>query len=49
MIVIIFFFHKACDWVATEIVLTRSLDDRVQVIEKFIRIAQVNTERTHIL
>ncbi|RIA87036.1 hypothetical protein C1645_778254 [Glomus cerebriforme] len=33
-------FNLACDWVATEIVLTRSLDDRVQVIEKFIRIAQ---------
>ncbi|CAG8552004.1 7824_t:CDS:10 [Rhizophagus irregularis] len=32
--------ENACDWVATEIVLTRSLDDRVQVIEKFIRIAQ---------
>ena len=41
IIIYIIFLNKACDWVATEIVLTRSLDDRVQVIEKFIRIAQV--------
>ncbi|CAG8499118.1 4477_t:CDS:10 [Acaulospora morrowiae] len=30
----------ACDWVSTEIVLTRDLNDRVRVIEKFIHIAQ---------
>ncbi|CAG8469888.1 10661_t:CDS:2, partial [Diversispora eburnea] len=30
----------ACDWVATEIVLTRDLEERALVIEKFIRIAQ---------
>ena len=35
------YLNKACDWVATEIVLTSSLYDRVQVIEKFIRVAQV--------
>ncbi|CAG8483477.1 3669_t:CDS:10 [Funneliformis caledonium] len=33
-------FNLSCDWVATEIVLTRSMEDRIRVIEKFIRIAQ---------
>ncbi|KAF0484060.1 ras GEF [Gigaspora margarita] len=32
--------EKTIDWVATEIMLTHSLEDRVRVIEKFIRIAQ---------
>ncbi|CAG8531115.1 10598_t:CDS:2, partial [Cetraspora pellucida] len=33
-------FNQTIDWVATEIMLTHSLEDRVRVIEKFIRIAQ---------
>ncbi|CAJ0842366.1 8847_t:CDS:10 [Entrophospora sp. SA101] len=33
-------FRLTCDWVATEVILTRSLEDRVKVIEKFIHIAQ---------
>ncbi|KAI8334393.1 ras guanine nucleotide exchange factor domain-containing protein [Chlamydoabsidia padenii] len=33
------FFNKTCQWVASEIVRTRSMDLRIQVIEKFIRIA----------
>ncbi|CAG8518513.1 14908_t:CDS:2, partial [Gigaspora rosea] len=33
-------FNQTIDWVATEIILTHSLEDRVRVIEKFIRIAQ---------
>ncbi|CAG8674942.1 14084_t:CDS:2, partial [Ambispora leptoticha] len=37
-------FNQTIDWVATEIMLTHSLEDRVRVIEKFIRIAQVVVE-----
>ncbi|KAI9300639.1 ras guanine nucleotide exchange factor domain-containing protein [Cunninghamella echinulata] len=33
-------FNTVCQWVASEIVRTKLLDERVQVIEKFIRIAQ---------
>ncbi|CAG8480621.1 15801_t:CDS:2 [Dentiscutata heterogama] len=33
-------FNQTIDWVATETILTHSLEDRVRVIEKFIRIAQ---------
>ncbi|OAD79276.1 hypothetical protein PHYBLDRAFT_5581, partial [Phycomyces blakesleeanus NRRL 1555(-)] len=33
------FFNKICQWVASEIVRTRSIETRVQAIEKFIRIA----------
>ncbi|RUS15472.1 hypothetical protein BC937DRAFT_92397 [Endogone sp. FLAS-F59071] len=33
-------FNLVCQWVATEIVCTRSLEQRVRVIAKFIRIAQ---------
>ncbi|KAI8097061.1 ras guanine nucleotide exchange factor domain-containing protein [Halteromyces radiatus] len=33
------FFNKTCQWVASEIVRTRSMDIRIRVIEKFIRIA----------
>ncbi|KAG0292569.1 hypothetical protein BGZ96_003992 [Linnemannia gamsii] len=32
--------NMLCMWVASEVVSTRNLDDRVRVIEKFIRIAQ---------
>ena len=35
-------FNDVCQWVASEIVHTRSLDERVKVVEKFIRLAQVN-------
>jgi hypothetical protein len=34
-------------WVASEVVSTRILDDRVRVIEKFIRIAQVHFPSAH--
>ncbi|KAI9249727.1 hypothetical protein BDA99DRAFT_216272 [Phascolomyces articulosus] len=33
-------FNDVCQWVASEIVHTRSLDERVKVVEKFIRLAQ---------
>ncbi|KAI9020107.1 ras guanine nucleotide exchange factor domain-containing protein [Phycomyces nitens] len=33
------FFNKICQWVASEIVKTRSIETRVRTIEKFIRIA----------
>ncbi|ORZ01282.1 ras guanine nucleotide exchange factor domain-containing protein [Syncephalastrum racemosum] len=33
-------FNAVCQWVASEIVRTRYLDDRVRVVEKFIRLAQ---------
>lgn len=32
-------------WVASEVVSTQPIEDRVRVIEKFIRIAQVSKER----
>lgn len=35
-------FNLVCQWVATEIVCTKSLELRVRVIAKFIRIAQVS-------
>lgn len=34
-------FNDVCQWVASEIVHTRALDERVKVVEKFIRLAQV--------
>lgn len=34
-------FNSVCQWVASEIVTTRSMEERVQMIEKFIRVAQV--------
>ncbi|KAG0262935.1 hypothetical protein BG011_009531 [Mortierella polycephala] len=33
-------FNLTCQWVTSEIILTRDLDMRVRVVEKFIRIAQ---------
>ncbi|KAI9320924.1 hypothetical protein BX666DRAFT_1251635 [Dichotomocladium elegans] len=33
-------FNAVCQWVASEIVRTRALDERVRVVEKFIRLAQ---------
>ncbi|KAG0240526.1 hypothetical protein BGW41_006921 [Actinomortierella wolfii] len=33
-------FNLTCQWVTTEILNTRDLDERVRVVEKFIRIAQ---------
>ncbi|KAI9027469.1 hypothetical protein CLU79DRAFT_739344 [Phycomyces nitens] len=33
-------FNRVCQWVACEIVRTRQLEERVKVIEKFIRLAQ---------
>ncbi|ORZ05985.1 ras guanine nucleotide exchange factor domain-containing protein [Absidia repens] len=33
------FFNKTCQWVASEIVQAKSMDIRIRVIEKFIRIA----------
>ncbi|ORX62439.1 ras GEF [Hesseltinella vesiculosa] len=33
-------FNTVCQWVSSEIVRTRHLDQRVQVVEKFIRLAQ---------
>ncbi|KAI9488692.1 hypothetical protein BDB00DRAFT_847020 [Zychaea mexicana] len=33
-------FNDVCQWVASEIVHTRALDERVKVVEKFIRLAQ---------
>lgn len=33
-------FNAVCQWVTSEIVRTRSLDERVRVVEKFIRLAQ---------
>ncbi|KAG0167578.1 hypothetical protein DFQ30_005889 [Apophysomyces sp. BC1015] len=33
-------FNAVCQWVASEIVRTRQLDERVKVVEKFIRLAQ---------
>ncbi|KAF7726716.1 hypothetical protein EC973_008490 [Apophysomyces ossiformis] len=33
-------FNAVCQWVASEIVRTKQLDERVQVVEKFIRLAQ---------
>lgn len=38
-------FNAVCQWVASEIVRTRYLDDRVRVVEKFIRLAQVLWEK----
>lgn len=37
-------FNTACQWVSSEIVRTQALDERVLVIEKFIRLAQVKRE-----
>lgn len=33
-------FNAVCQWVTSEIVRTRALDERVRVVEKFIRLAQ---------
>lgn len=33
-------FNAVCQWVSSEIVQTRSIDDRVKLIEKFIRLAK---------
>lgn len=35
-------FNAVCQWVSSEIVQTKSLDDRVKLIEKFIRLAKVS-------
>lgn len=34
-------FNAVCQWVSSEIVQTKSLEDRVKLIEKFIRLAKV--------
>lgn len=34
-------FNAVCQWVSSEIVQTRQLEDRVKLIEKFIRLAKV--------
>lgn len=34
-------FNAVCQWVSSEIVQTRSIQQRVKVIEKFIRLAKV--------
>lgn len=35
-------FNAVCQWVSSEIVQTRQIDDRVKLIEKFIRLAKVS-------
>jgi hypothetical protein len=35
-------FNTVCQWVASEIVRTRNINERVKLIEKFIRLAKVN-------
>lgn len=35
-------FNAVCQWVSSEIVQTRQMDDRVKLIEKFIRLAKVS-------
>lgn len=35
-------FNAVCQWVSSEIVQTRNLEDRARLIEKFIRLAKVN-------
>lgn len=36
-------FNAVCQWVSSEIVQTKQLEDRVRLIEKFIRLAKVST------
>jgi hypothetical protein len=38
-------FNMVCQWVSFEIVRTRNINERVKLIEKFIRLAKVKTYR----
>lgn len=40
-------FNAVCQWVSSEIVQTRQVDDRARLIEKFIRLAKVTFLITH--
>lgn len=37
-------FNAVCQWVSSEIVQTKFLEDRAKLIEKFIRLAKVNNK-----
>ncbi|KAG1250089.1 hypothetical protein G6F68_012989 [Rhizopus microsporus] len=42
-------FNLVCLWVSSEIIKTRNLNDRVKLVEKFIRLAMVGNQMKNIL